>query len=202
MRSESTFSRLKRQALDRLRGQLSRERLVALGLELGERVFIARNAYLDPGWPWLIRIGDDSTIGPHAIILAHDASMQRHIGQTLIAPVVIGKRVFVGAGSIILAGTTIGDNSIVGAGAVVRGDIPPGSLVLGNPAEVVSDVESMVARHREAAAGAPSWPHAGWTLTRGITEQRRRVQREALAQGSAGYLHHLDGSASQDELTA
>src|SRR5262249_26447842 len=138
MRPESTFSQLKRQALDRLRGQLSRERMVALGLQLGERTFIARNAYLDPGWPWLIRIDDDSTIGPHAIILAHDASMQRHIGQTLIAPVAIGKRVFVGAGSIILAGTTIGDNSIIGAETVVRGDIPPGSLVLGNPAEVVS----------------------------------------------------------------
>ena len=84
--------------------------------------------------------------------------MQRHIRRTIISPVVIGRRVFVGAGSIILAGSTIGENAIVGAGAVVRGEIPPDALVVGNPGEVVSSVEKMAARHTDAAQTAPAGP--------------------------------------------
>ena len=179
--------------MDRLRGQVSPERLVPLGLELGSRVFVARNAYLDPGWPWLITIGDEVTVAPGAIILAHDASLQRHTGRTLIAPVTIGKRAFIGAGAIILAGSRIGENSIVGAGAVVRGEVPPGAVVMGNPAQVIGDVESMADRHRAAAARAPTWPHEGWTILDGITDDRKRIQREALSPDLSGYLESLDG---------
>jgi len=182
--------------MDRLRGQLSPERLVALGLVLGERTFIARNAYLDPGWPWLITIGDQATLGPGVIVLAHDASMQRHIRRTRIAPVVIGNRAFIGAGAIVLAGSTIGEDAIVGAGAVVRGDVPAGAVVIGNPATVVADVASMAQRHLDAASGAPSWPHDGWTLLNGITDERKRIQREALAAGISGYLEWPDGLRS------
>ena len=117
--------------------------------------------------------------------------MQRHIGRTITSPVLIGRRVFVGAGSIILAGSTIGENAIIGAGAVVRGEIPPDALVVGNPGEVVSSVEKMAARHTDAAQTAPRWPHAGWTFHRGITEERKRIQRETLASGIAGYMDHL-----------
>jgi maltose O-acetyltransferase len=181
-------SRFKQRIVDRLRGQLTPERLVALGLVLGERTFIARNAYIDPGWPWLITIGDQATLGPGVIVLAHDASMQRHIRRTRIAPVVIGRRAFIGAGAIVLPGSTVGDDAIVGAGAVVRGRIPDGSVVIGNPATVVADVASMTQRHLDAAGAAPTWPHDGWTLLNGITTERKRIQREALAAGISGYL--------------
>jgi maltose O-acetyltransferase len=182
------LERLARRALQRLRGEISVERLIAAGLEVGPRTFIARTAYLDPGHPWLITIGDESGLSPGVIVLAHDASMRLHMGCTRIARVVIGDRVFVGAGAIILPGTRIGDDSIVGAGAVVRGDIPPGSLVVGNPASVVSDVASVAEWHRQAAMQAPRWPHEGWTVGGGITEPGKRAQREALAGGVSGYL--------------
>jgi maltose O-acetyltransferase len=180
--------RVKLRALQRLRGELNVDRLVAQGLELGRRTFVARNVYLDPGHPWLITIGDDSGLSPGAIVMVHDASMQRHMGCTRIARVVIGNRVFVGVGAIILPGSRIGDDSIVGAGAVVRGDIPPGSMVVGNPAKVVSDVESVAAWHRQAATQAPVWPHEGWTVGHGITDARKRAQRDALVDGMSGYL--------------
>jgi maltose O-acetyltransferase len=182
------LERLARRALQRLRGEISVERLVAAGLEVGPRTFIARTAYLDPGHPWLITIGEESGLSPGVIVLAHDASMRLHMGCTRIARVIIGDRVFVGAGAIILPGTRIGDDSIVGAGAVVRGDIPPRSLVVGNPARVVSDVGSVAEWHRQAAMQAPRWPHEGWTVDGGITEPRQRAQREALAGGVSGYL--------------
>jgi maltose O-acetyltransferase len=179
---------VKRRTLQRLRGDQSVERLVAQGLELGSGTFIARGAYLDPGHPWLISIGDESGLSPGVIILAHDASMKRHMGFTRIARVMIGERVFVGAGAIILPGSRIGDDSIVGAGAVVRGDIPPASLVVGNPGKVVADVKAVAAWHHHAATRGPSWPHEGWTIGRGITDARKRAQREALANGNSGYL--------------
>ena len=122
------------------------------------------------------------------IVLTHDASSRLSAGYTRIARVVIGDRVFVGAGAILLPGTKIGDDAIVAAGAVVRGNVPPGKLVAGNPAKIISDVQSVAAWHRNAAAAGPQWPHEGWTIGRGITEARKHEQREALASGISGYL--------------
>jgi maltose O-acetyltransferase len=185
---KQTLRRVIRRSLGRLRGEVSIDRLVAQGLELGRGTFIARGVYIDPGHPWLISVGAESGLSPGVVVMAHDASMRRHMGFTRVARVAIGDRVFVGAGAIILPGTRIGDGSIVGAGAVVRGDVPPGSMVVGNPAKVVSDVESVAEWHRQAATQAPVWPHEGWMAGRGITEARKRAQREALAGGVSGYL--------------
>jgi maltose O-acetyltransferase len=182
------LGRVKARVLQRLRGELNVDRLIAQGLELGRGTFVARGVYLDPGHPWLITIGEESGLSPGVVVMAHDASMRRQVGYTRIARVVIGNRVFVGAGAILLPGSRIGDDSIVGAGAVVRGDVPRGSLVVGNPARVVSDVESVAEWHRRAATRAPVWPHEGWTIGRGITAARKREQRDALANGISGYL--------------
>jgi maltose O-acetyltransferase len=183
--------------IQRVRGELNVDRLVAEGLQIGRGTFVARDAYLDPGHPWLITIGEDSGLSPRTIVMVHDASMRRHIDHTLIAPVVIGDRVFVGAGAIILPGTRIGDDSVIAAGAVVRGDIPSWSMVVGNPAKVVSDVHSIAEWHRAAAAQGPVWPHQGWTIGAGITDARKRAQREALADGLTGYLGGTPSEASR-----
>lgn len=53
----------------------------------------------------------------------------------------IGNNVFIGARSFILPGTIIEDNCIIGAGSVLRGRIPSGSVVCGNPAKIVGSVE-------------------------------------------------------------
>jgi maltose O-acetyltransferase len=193
----AALERAARRALGRVRGDQDMDRLVAQGLQLGERTFVARTAYLDPGHPWLITIGDGSGLSPGVIVLVHDASMRGHMGFTRIARVDIGKRVFVGAGAIILPGSRIGDDAIVGAGAVVRGDVPARTLVVGNPAKVVSDVESVAQWHSHATADAPVWPHDGWTIGRGITAARGREQRDALAGGISGYLKTRSAERSE-----
>lgn len=43
----------------------------------------------------------------------------------------------VGSGATILANVVIGENAIVGAGSVVTRDVPPNSIVAGNPAKVL-----------------------------------------------------------------
>jgi maltose O-acetyltransferase len=179
--------RLRQIVTRRVRGQVDVNRLVAQGLRLGQGVYIAPTAYLDAGHPWLIQIGDKSLIGPWAIVLAHDTSTLRHTGHTLIGRVNIGKRVYLGHGAIVMPGSTIGDGVVVGPGAVVLGDIPPDSVAIGNPAKVVSEVATFAQMHREAIARGPTWPIPGWTVGRGITEERKTVQRDALAD-RCGYL--------------
>jgi acetyltransferase-like isoleucine patch superfamily enzyme len=49
-------------------------------------------------------------------------------------PVKIGNNVWIGMNAIVLKGVTIGDNSIIAAGAVVTKDVPPNTVVAGNPA--------------------------------------------------------------------
>ncbi|WP_376715052.1 DapH/DapD/GlmU-related protein [Janibacter limosus] len=56
------------------------------------------------------------------------------------APIVIGRKVWIGANATILKGVTIGDGAIVAAGAVVTKDVPADSIVVGAPARVVRSV--------------------------------------------------------------
>ena len=53
--------------------------------------------------------------------------------KTQTAPVIIGKNVWIGGGTIILPGVTIGDNTVIGAGSVVTKDIPADTITYGNP---------------------------------------------------------------------
>jgi acetyltransferase-like isoleucine patch superfamily enzyme len=57
------------------------------------------------------------------------------------APITIEDDVFVGANAIILKGVHVGTRSVVGAGAVVTlKEIPPGSMVVGNPAKIIKNI--------------------------------------------------------------
>lgn len=56
-------------------------------------------------------------------------------------PVVIGNNVWVGDKVTILGGVTIGDNSVIAANSVVTKDVPPYSIVGGNPAKVLKQVK-------------------------------------------------------------
>src|SRR3954470_16542165 len=58
----------------RVRGLQSREQLEAGGLRVGLNVLIAGHVTIDPGFMWLIEIGDDATIAPGVHIIAHDAA--------------------------------------------------------------------------------------------------------------------------------
>jgi len=51
--------------------------------------------------------------------------------------VVIGKNVWIGTNSVIILGVKIGDNSIIGAGSTIIEDVPPYSVVVGNPAKII-----------------------------------------------------------------
>jgi maltose O-acetyltransferase len=117
------------------------------GLKLGKNVFIGRNVLIDPGHADRIFIGDDCTITSRVIILAHDATTKRHIGYTKVGDVSIGKKTFIGVGSIILPNVEIGENVIIGAGSVVTKDVPDNSVVAGNPAKVIGNTSDYIKKH-------------------------------------------------------
>lgn len=78
-----------------------------------------------------ITIGEDTLIAFKTLVLGHDPATGRE------APVVIGRRCFIGGNSLIMPGVTIGDGSIVGAGSFVDRDVPPDSIVVGSPFRVL-----------------------------------------------------------------
>lgn len=183
MSRRASPSSLRRMFGDWIRGRLAPRVLVSRGLQLGENVFIGDGVYIDPGFCWLVSIGDDTTITEHATILTHDGSTKRALGYTRLGRVTIGRGVFIGARSVILPGVTIGDGAIVGAGSVVRRDVPANALVVGNPAQVVREVEQYLEQQREVMARRPRYPRSGWTLAGGISEAHKRQQWEDLADG-------------------
>ena len=61
----------------------------------------------------------------------------RRSGLESASPIRIGRDVWIGGGAVVLPGVTIGDRSVVGAGSVVVSDVPPGTVVVGNPARIV-----------------------------------------------------------------
>jgi acetyltransferase-like isoleucine patch superfamily enzyme len=82
------------------------------------------------------------SVGPESLIAFKTLLYTRDAASGAVRPIRIGRRCFVGGGSMILPGVTIGDESIVGAGAVVTQDVPPRSIVGGNPARIIrSDIE-------------------------------------------------------------
>ena len=87
-----------------------------------------------------ITIDDGAMIAANAQLISNNHDL--HDRQLLICkPVHIGKNVWVGAGATILPGVTVGDNAVVAAGAVVTKDVTPNTIVGGNPAKFIKNVD-------------------------------------------------------------
>lgn len=90
-----------------------------------------------------IQIGDRVQVGANAVIVDTDfhpltsEARQEDMHAGASASVTIEDDVFVGMRSIILKGVKIGVGSVVGAGSVVSRDVPPRTVVAGNPATAV-----------------------------------------------------------------
>lgn len=131
------------QSLNRLlwlRALLNRQRQRWLrwrtGLIIDSSSSLSLSSRLIPGQPGGLTVGPDTLIAFKTLIDARDLAT----GQ--VRPIRIGGRCFIGGGSMILPGVTVGDEVIVAAGAVVTRDVPPRSIVAGNPARIIrSDIE-------------------------------------------------------------
>lgn len=125
------------------------------GLKIGRNVYIDYDVRFDGGYPFLITIGDDCTITHGVKILAHDASMNRHVKHAKIGCVTIGRKTFIGYDVILLPNIRIGKNVVIGAGSIVTTDIPDDSVAVGCPAKVIDTTENFIRKHEEYLTSHP-----------------------------------------------
>jgi maltose O-acetyltransferase len=91
-----------------------------------------------------VHIGHHVMFGPAVQIYtaAHLLQAESRIqGWEVAKPIVIEDNVWIGGGAILLPGVRIGRNAVVGAGAVVPRSVPANTVVAGNPARVIREIE-------------------------------------------------------------
>ncbi len=108
-------------------------------ITIGKNVFInASCCFQDQGG---ISLGDGVLIG-HRVVLAtiNHGLLPEERQHNNPSPIVIGKNVWIGSGSIVLPGVTIGDNAIVAAGSIVTRNVESDTVVAGVPARFIKSV--------------------------------------------------------------
>lgn len=120
--------------------------------EMGEDVHF--QTYKLPNETELIKLHNN-------VIVAADVTFYTHDGINLLfmrkdhreyyghrSCIEIYDNVFIGGHSVIVNGVSIGPNAIVGGGSVVTHDVPPGTIVAGNPARVIGSFEDLHERRK------------------------------------------------------
>jgi len=110
---------------------------------VGRRCKISSHTFICEG----VTIEDYVFVG-HGVTFVNDSfprattpggELQRQSDWT-VETTVVKQGASIGSGATILSNVTIGERAIVGAGAVVTRDVPPGTIVIGNPARVLRAV--------------------------------------------------------------
>ncbi len=114
------------------------------GATIGSRVKISSHTFICEG----VTIEDYVFIG-HGVMFINDAYPRATNADGTLqtaadwkcVPTLIKKSASVGSNATILCGVTVGEGAIVGAGSVVTKDVPPFTIVAGNPARVLRKIE-------------------------------------------------------------
>ena len=128
---------------------------------VGDRVTVKCGVQLWDG----VRLEDDVFVGPNATFTNDKFPRSRQHPGTF-ERTIVRRGASIGANATVLPGIEIGVGAMVGAGAVVTADVPPKTVVVGNPARVVRSIQSTIA---QTAAGArlielPAFPDERGTL--------------------------------------
>lgn len=118
------------------------------GAEIGEHVIGMMGAVVNIG----AVVGDNTMLDMNCVVGARAmVGSNCHIGAGAVlagvleppsaTPVIIEDDVLVGANAVVLEGVRVGRNSVVAAGAVVTTDVPENSVVAGQPARVIKQVD-------------------------------------------------------------
>jgi len=107
-------------------------------VEVADNVRIHTQAFI----PEFSVLEEDCWIGPNVVLTNAKYPLSPGVKDQLAGPV-IRRGAKVGANSTILPGVVIGENALVGAGSVVAKDVPPGAVVVGNPARIIGNISEL-----------------------------------------------------------
>lgn len=114
-------------------------------IKIGNHVDIGNNTFISASND--IQIGNHVIMAPFVFITDHDHGFfdtDKNLHQQPLTKngyVKIEDNVFLGIKCSILKNVTIGQHSVVGANSVVTKDVPPFSIVAGNPAKIIKKIK-------------------------------------------------------------
>ena len=118
------------------------------GCKVGKNVAIGNNVAVDYGLANLIEIGDNVIITNRCLFLCHkrDLSNFRRGDNPMdlgykVAGIKLENNCQIGMGSVILPGVTVGEGAVVGANSLVTKDVKPWTIVAGQPAKLIREIE-------------------------------------------------------------
>lgn len=104
-------------------------------VKVGNNVTLKCGVYLWDG----IEVEDDVFIGPNATFVNDKYPRSKRLREKTPSTRIC-KGASIGANATILTGITVGEYAMIGAGSVVTKDVPPYTLVYGNPARIKGKV--------------------------------------------------------------
>lgn len=123
-----TFVEIQKGAVIGKNCKISSHTFICEGVTIEDNVFIGHNVtFINDRYP--------RSTNP-------DGKLQTEADWVCV-PTLIKKGASIGSSATLLCGITVGENAIVGAGSVVTKDVPPGTVVAGNPARVMKKVDSL-----------------------------------------------------------
>lgn len=121
--------------------------LRAAGYRIGRSVYVGEELYVVDDLhrdACSLHVGDRVAIAQRVLIVLAsypNCSKLRERMGSILGSVTIGDDAWIGAGAIILPNVRIGESSVVAAGSIVTRDVPPRTVVGGNPARVLRMLE-------------------------------------------------------------
>ena len=121
-----TFVEIQKNAYIGKNCKISSHTFICEGVTIKDTVFVGHNvSFINDKYP--------QAVNP-------DGALQTSKDWEVV-PIVVEEGVSIGTSSTILCGVTIGKNAIVGAGSVVTRDVPPNTIVAGNPARILRRID-------------------------------------------------------------
>ena len=114
---------------------ISKDTYIDFDVVIGDNVKIQNGVSIYHG----VTIEDDVFVGPNAVF-TNDFLPRSFNKEWKVTKTVLKKGCSVGANATIICGCTLGEYSMVGAGSVVTKDVPPFTLVAGNPARIIGKI--------------------------------------------------------------
>jgi acetyltransferase-like isoleucine patch superfamily enzyme len=113
------------------------------GAKIGNRCKISSHTFICEG----VVLEDEVFVGHHVVFTNdrhpratnEDGSLQTDADWKCI-PTLVKRRASIGSGAVLLCGIMVGENAMIGAGSVVTKDVPPNTIVAGNPARIVKSI--------------------------------------------------------------